>query len=202
MSGAIVDLRRRLMRDEIGRIAIELFVERGFDEVTVDDIAEAAGTSQRTFFRYFATKDEIVLDLVRRLHQRLLHVLVARPADEGAVTALRRAYSATSHVAPADRQRVRQLARVLTAAPVLRARAQGEHVSDAEGLLAPLAERMGLRHDDPRVRVLATAASAVASVEFFRWADEGRSADPSERIAAAFDMLEAGFAELDRIRPS
>lgn len=188
------------MRDEIGRIAIELFVERGFDEVTVDDIAEASGTSQRTFFRYFATKDEIVLDLIHRLTRRLLHALEARPADEGAVTALRRAYATTSHVEPTNRERVRQLARVLSSAPVLRARAHGEHVSDAEVLLAPLGARMGLSPDDPRVRVLATAASAVAAVEFYRWADEGRSSDPSEPIEAAFDLLEAGFAKLDPTR--
>ena len=74
MTETLVERRRRLLRDEIGMIAVELFASRGFDAVTVDDIAEAAGTSPRTVFRYFASKDEIVLYLARRLDARLIAV--------------------------------------------------------------------------------------------------------------------------------
>jgi AcrR family transcriptional regulator len=121
----LVERRRRLLRADIGRIAIDLFAEHGFDAVTVDDIAAAAGISQRTFFRYFASKDAIVLDLRHRVDRRLLEAVDARPAVEGAMTALRHAYTTTSHVEPGDRARVVQLARILARTPELQARAHG-----------------------------------------------------------------------------
>jgi AcrR family transcriptional regulator len=193
----LVERRRRLVRDEIGRVAIELFAARGFDAVTVDDIAEAAGTSQRTFFRYFATKDDIVLALARRLDERLVDALDARPANEGAVAALREAYCATSHVEPAERERVLQGAKVLAEAPALRARAHGEYVGENAEIVARLAARMGVPVDDRRVRVLVATFAAVASVEFTTWAEAGGAGDPSEAIRAALALLEDGLSNLD-----
>ena len=201
MTETLIERRRRLLRDEIARIAIDLFTSRGFDVVTVDDIAEAVGTSQRTFFRYFATKDDIVLDLARRLDQRLLDALDARPASEGAVTALREAFCETSHVEPEDRARVVQLARVMSLAPALRARAHGEHVNDRDGVVDRIARRMGVASSDPRARVLVTSFSAVATVEFYRWADNGGDGNPRDAIAAALELLEAGTRHLDKLRP-
>lgn len=198
MTETLVERRRRLLRADIGRIAIDLFTERGFDEVTVDDIADAAGISQRTFFRYFSSKDAIVLDLAHRVGRRLLEAVDARPADEGAMTALRAAYLATSHVEPADRPRVVQLARILERTPQLQARAQGASISGNDELIARVARRMGVPRGDRRARVLVTAVTAVVGTEFQRWADSGGKGDPSEVIAAALDVLEAGLATLDR----
>lgn len=199
MTETLIERRRRLLRDEIGRIAIDLFATRGFDDVTVDDIAAAAGTSQRTFFRYFPSKDAIVLDLARRLDERLVVALDARPADEGPVTALRNAFCSTSHVEPAEREWVLQMARVMADTPALRARAHGERVAESEELLERLAARMGVGASDRRVRVLATAFAAVAAIEFYRWADAGGDGDPSDAIASALALLEAGLAELDEL---
>jgi AcrR family transcriptional regulator len=193
----LVERRRRLLRDEIGMIAVDLFASRGFDAVTVDDIAEAAGTSPRTVFRYFASKNEIVLYLARRLDERLIAALDSRPAREGAATALRNAYCSTSHVTPGDHERVLQLARVLAETPTLRAHAHGERVDENDELLAHLAERMSLPADDRRVRVLATSMAAVATVEFHRWADAGGRGDPSVAIGSALGLLESGLGDLD-----
>src|SRR5207253_9080628 len=60
------DRRRQLLLGEYERVALEQFAERGFHEVTVDEIAEAAAVSPRTLFRYFATKEEMLLALPRR----------------------------------------------------------------------------------------------------------------------------------------
>lgn len=188
-----VERRRRLLRDDIGRIAIDMFAERGFDAVTVDDIAEAADISQRTFFRYFASKDSIVLDFARRVDRRLVEAFDARPASEGAVDALRNAYVATSHVEPEHRQRIVQIARVLALTPKLEAMAHGEDARASDALIGKVAKRMGVRADDRRARVLVTAATAVVRVEFQRWADVGGKGDPSELIASAFDVLADGF---------
>jgi AcrR family transcriptional regulator len=193
-----VERRRRLLRDDIGRLAIDLFATRGFDEVTVDDIAEAAGISQRTFFRYFASKDAIVLDLARRAERRLVETFDARPDDEGAVTALGNAYRITSHVEPSNRERVVQLARILGRTPELQAQAHGEYVRDTTGLIERVAARMGVKPSDRRARVLVTATSAVVAVEFQRWADTDGKGDPSDAIGAALDVLREGFDALDR----
>jgi len=56
----LADRKRQVARDHIEATALHLFMERGFDETTVADIAEAAGISNRTFFRYFAAKEDVV----------------------------------------------------------------------------------------------------------------------------------------------
>jgi AcrR family transcriptional regulator len=200
MTEALSDRRRRLLRDELGRVAIRLFVEHGFDSVTVDDIAAAAGSSPRTFFRYFATKDEVVLDYERRLQERLLLALRSRPPDEGPVAALRQAYLETSHVEPAERDRVLQLGRVLESAPALRARVSGERIAEDMALAEHLAQRLGARPDDARVRVIIASMGAVAETEFRIWVRGGGRGDPAKRIAEALELLEGGLGQLDERR--
>jgi AcrR family transcriptional regulator len=197
MTEALSERRRRLLRDELGRVAIRLFVEHGFDSVTVDDIAAAAGSSPRTFFRYFATKDEVVLDYERRLQERLLLALRSRPPDEGPVEALRQAYLETSHVEPAERERVLQLGRVLENAPALRARVTGERIAEDMALAEHLAERLGARPDDARVRVIVASMGAVAETEFRTWVRSGGKGDPAKRITEALALLEGGLGQLD-----
>ena len=192
----LAERRRRMMRTEIGRVAIELFAEHGFDAVTVDDIAAAAGTSPRTFFRYFATKDEVVLDYERRVNERLVAVFDDRPASESAVTALRESYRATSHVEPADRSRVVQRGRILDAAPGLRARARGERVAQDDILVERVAARLGVGADDQRARVVVAAMGSVAAAEFRAWVADGGRGDPAERIVAALALVEDGLSRL------
>jgi len=194
----LVDRRRRLVRADIGRIALDLFAERGFEAVTVEDIADAAGTSPRTFFRYFATKDEVVLDYERHLYDRLVAALDARPATEGPVTALREAYRVTSHVEPDDRARVVQRGRILDAAPALQARAQGARLADSRTLIEHVARRMGVATDDVRPRTVVAAMSAVASAEFRAWVAGGGRGDPADRIVSALALVEQGLAAVDR----
>lgn len=196
MTELLSERRRRLLRDELGRVAIGLFAKRSFDNVTVDDIVAAAGTSPRTFFRYFATKEEVVLDYERRLQERLLVALRARPPAEGAVEALRQAYIATSHVERADRDRVLQVGRILEAAPALRARANGERFADDQPALEEVAHRLGSDANDVRVRVIVAAMGAVAATEFRAWVQGGGKGDPAKRISAALTLLESGLGQL------
>ncbi|QRY42703.1 TetR family transcriptional regulator [Mycolicibacterium boenickei] len=197
MTEPLVERRRRLLRDEIGRIAVGIFAERGFDHVTVADIAVAAGISERTFFRYFASKDEVVLDYERLVRDRLVDAITARPAGEGAVTALREAYMQTSHVEPEARVRVVQLARILTDAPALRARAHGERRDRDDVLVAEVTRRLRKRGGAMHARVVVTAMDAVAAAEFHEWAQSGGVDDPADRIGVALKLLEDGLIHLD-----
>lgn len=190
--------RRELLRSEIARVAIDLFVERGFEAVTVDDIAAAAGTSQRTFFRYFATKDEIILDYERRLKLRLVDALRARPDGENAVEALREAFKQTARVAPGDRTLVQRHARILRESPTLRARANGERFADDGELSTLIAARLGRQSSELLVRVVVTAMTSVAIQEFWAWVDAGGRGDPAEKIEAALTLVEHGLGSIPR----
>ncbi|MFI5041255.1 MAG: TetR family transcriptional regulator, partial [Acidimicrobiales bacterium] len=187
----LTERRRRLVRADLARAAIALFAERGFDAVTVDDIAAEAGISARTFFRYFASKDDVVLDYERHLQDRLLAAFDERPRTEGPVTALRNAFLVTSHVAPQDRASVMQLGRILASAPGLRRLAHGAHAAENQPLIGCLAERMLVDPAiDPTPRAIVAAMSAVAAGEWWAWVDSGGDGDPAEGIGAALALLE------------
>lgn len=81
--------RRLLVQDEIERAALRLLLARGYDAVSIDDIAAVVGMSGRTFFRYYATKDEILRRFQAGLHEALIETFKDRPADESALEALR-----------------------------------------------------------------------------------------------------------------
>ena len=191
------DRRRRLVRADIARIAMRLFADRGFDAVTVDDVATAAGISPRTFFRYFVTKDEVVLEYERRLRWRLLEAVEERPAGEGPVTALRNAYLATAHVEPTEWARVVQLGRVLAAAPALRVAALGELAEPDPALIDAIATRMAVPAADIRPRTVVAAMAAVATAEWAAWVAQPEG-DPARRIGDALALVIHGLAALDR----
>jgi AcrR family transcriptional regulator len=76
------DVARRAVQAELVAIAQKLFEERGYEATTVDTIATEAGMSRRTFFRYFASKDELVLGKYDLMGDQLLDALGSRPDDE------------------------------------------------------------------------------------------------------------------------
>lgn len=195
--------RRQYMAREIERAALRLFGEHGFAAVSVDDIAALAGISQRTFFRYYRSKDDILLDYDRRIQDRLLAAFARRPAGEGAITALRNAYLATSTVEPRGRRAVMLSSRVLADTPVLWARMKGERAARTGELARLVAARMGVDADtDQRPKVVAAATMAVASTVWDEWTASGGEGDPAERITSALDLLVVGFRGLDELRPA
>ncbi|WP_301114693.1 TetR family transcriptional regulator [Microbacterium sp.] len=80
---------RRAVRAELAQLAVQLFVERGYDETTIDDLATAAGMSKRTFFRYFASKEELVMGKYEVVGEQLAEDLAARPPGEPIWVSLR-----------------------------------------------------------------------------------------------------------------
>src|SRR3954470_16234796 len=86
------DHAREALRYEVQRQAWLLFSEHGFEATTVDRIAAAAGMSRRTFFRYFASKDHLVLARMVEWGAALVQDLEARPATETPWMALRKAF--------------------------------------------------------------------------------------------------------------
>src|ERR1700716_1550933 len=84
----ISERKRRAVRAELSEVALQLLTDRDFDSVTVDEIAAAAGVSRRTFFRYFASKEDVVFAFLDQWARRLDEEIVARPSEESPVTAV------------------------------------------------------------------------------------------------------------------
>ncbi|MEV0616618.1 TetR family transcriptional regulator [Nonomuraea sp. NPDC050404] len=87
------ELHKRATRQALQEAATRMFEERGFAETTVRDIAEAVGVTERTFFRYFASKEDLVLGEVLDLVAEVVRLVRERPAGEGPYTAVLNALS-------------------------------------------------------------------------------------------------------------
>lgn len=201
---SIVERRARLVREEVSEIAVRLFLAKGFDGVSVDDIAAAANMSQRTFFRYFATKDEIVLQYERQLRRRLHDAVRLRPAEEGPVTALTNAFIETSTAPPDRRAQARERGRLLIDAPMLQARARMVLAEADDELAELLAQRMTLlpiRVRSDRARIIVAALVAVASQAWNAWVTSDSNKDPATYLERAFHILAAGWEQLDEGNP-
>ena len=177
---------REAMRTEIAEVAFALFVSRGFEQTTVDEIAEAAGLSRRSFFRYFPAKEDTVFGLLYDLGEELAAAVTARPADEPGWTALQ----AGSEVMltqwrhrPDDAM---ALLRLIHETPPLRARHQDKQDRWRRLLTDALRARTV---DSLEADVLASAALAVFDVVCRHWLTAGPGTDPGRLMSEAFALL-------------
>lgn len=187
------DRRREYVTQEIADASMRLFAESGFDAVTVDEIAAEVGISARTFFRYFPTKDDVLLQHHRRIRSRLVRAMSRRPPDEGAVTALRNAYLETSTVSPERREEIARQTRFLAGSRALVAKAHGAGATEVAEVAELVAGRLGISPDDARAETIAVAMDAAAGAAFRRWALADGAEDPAIHVAAALDLLAAGL---------
>jgi AcrR family transcriptional regulator len=127
--------------------ALRLFIEKGYDATTVEEIAAAAGVSHMTFFRYFPRKEEVV---EYDEYDPLLEELVAaRPADEPPLTALHRAIrTGLAQILATDHKALRIRTRLVLRNPVLRSRNLLAQDTSRELLAQALARRAGLSEPD------------------------------------------------------
>jgi len=179
-------------RAAIQEAALRLFDRHGYDATTVDQIAELAEVSQSTFFRYFPTKEDVVLH--DRYDPLLLADFAAQPAELSPIAALRRTLRSVFGTLPADElARERQRATLIISVPELRARALDQLASTLQPLAEAIAERTGRAVDDPAVRALTGATMGVAMSAILS-ATEDPSADYVGLMDTALAHLEAGLA--------
>lgn len=110
---------RRTRRAALIREARGLFEERGFEGVTVEEVAAAAGVSKRTFFRYFPSKEDVVFPEHERRLERFSDLVRMRVAGEPPMAAVQRAFVALGSQMMADRDEVVALQRIVDASPGL-----------------------------------------------------------------------------------
>ncbi|MFI6575291.1 TetR/AcrR family transcriptional regulator [Nocardiopsis sp. NPDC050513] len=189
-----VGLRERKkarLRENLVESGLRLFLEQGYHGTTTEEIAASVGVSQRTFFRYFATKEELILEAVRGTDALLLTALRARPADEPPLVALRNAVQDHwSLIDPRTRDFLGRAATVLKEDPAVVDAMMGYCRGRQERLALAVAERAGVdRATDPRPDVLTAAFLAVVGTAHEAWSASG-STDPGDLLAAIRDRLD------------
>ncbi|MFI0737178.1 TetR/AcrR family transcriptional regulator [Streptomyces sp. NPDC021100] len=179
-------------RQAIRAAAYRLFEEQGYDATPVDQIAEAADVSPSTVFRYFPTKEDIVL--TDEYDPLLEAALRSRPADEPPLRAIRNTVlEGLRDILGSASPEMRMRNRLIRDVPSLRARA-GEGVGESARLLrSVLAERTGRSEDDFELRVVTTAVLVVMQEAVMVWVDEGQAGDPLDYLRRALDVLERGL---------
>jgi len=175
-------------RAAIREHALRLFREQGYHATTVEQIAEAAEVSPSTFFRYFPTKEDVVLqDDVDVLGMGMFD---AQPADLSPIAAFRAATAAMfAAMTPEDLARFRETIAMTFQVPEVRARALDEFTRTIDEIAAAVAKRVGHSPDDFAVRNLAGALIGVVMAATMPW-----DSPPSEEM---FGRIDAGLAHLE-----
>lgn len=171
--------------------ALRLFAEQGYDATTIEAIADSAGVSPRTFFRYFTAKDE-VLDMgwVQRREQLADLVDAVRAGDDDHAAAAQVLVAMAESFQP-ERERILLRARALRSSAALRGRNADTTTAWEQTLAAGLARRRGLAEPDARARAVAAAYTAVWRTALADWL---RSADRPlpEVVTDSFGHLRRG----------
>lgn len=175
-------------RGRLEQAAMALFGERGFDQTTVAEIAKRAGLTERTFFRYFADKREVLFSGAGALHELLVHAVAACPDATSPIDAIAAALQAAGTVFDDRRAGARQRQTIIAAHDELQERELIKMASLAAALAGAL-RRRGVT--DPAASLAAEAGIAVFRIAFERWVAEPQVRPLSRVLTESLDELKA-----------
>jgi AcrR family transcriptional regulator len=173
-------------RGRLEQAALELYVERGFENTTVAEIAKQAGLTERTFFRYFADKREVLFwggDLLKEL---MVRAVASAPDTSAPIDAVGAGLEATVDLFEQRRESVLRRQTVIAANPELQERELIKMASLAAAMAEAL-RRRGVK--DPAATLSAEAGIAVFRVAFERWIRDTRPRDFRRHIRESLGEL-------------
>lgn len=181
--------RKARTRQALVDAALDLVAEHGFDAITTDDIAAAAGVSPRTFFRYFATKESVLLFGEDDFVTSFTGVYLAQPAELSEIAAIAASFSSLAPGVARLHRRIRMYHRALASSHVLRGQEQ-MHLEENVGRVADaLARRRGLRRADVATNLLAAVSMTTLHNALFDWAAGPARGDLAKMIDDRFALL-------------
>lgn len=183
-------------RAAVTRTALELFAERGFEETTVDDIADALGVSRRTLFRYFPSKNDMAWGDFDWVLERLRGCLDATSPDEPLHEALGRAVVDSNRYEVDQLPELRIRMRLITGVPALQAHSTLRYAEWRAVIAEFVADRLGCSPDDLVPQTVAHAALGTSMAAFLVWVDDP-SSDLVENLEEAYRLLGHGLRELN-----
>ena len=178
-------------RAAIRECAMRLFYAQGYEATTVEQIAEAAEVSPSTFFRYFRTKEDVVLS--DEYDPLLIRAFDTQPAGLTPLQAMRRAFrQVIGRIPPSELAEIRQRVRLMHTVPALRAAFLDDMAESGRRLESLVARRAGRDPADPSVRAFAGAVQGVLLSVYVHW-QEHPEGDLAKAIDEALALLEAGL---------
>ena len=190
----IRERKKQRTRQALRQAALQLFQERGFEATTIADITAAADVAPRTFFSYFQTKEDVVLDEGPQRFDQLQQTLRQRPHGEPLLAAFRRVALEIAADLQTQSDQQRAAARVIRTTPAIQARIRERMGQWEEQLAAMLAQERQAPPDDLDSHVVAAALVGVLrSVQRVAVAAE-MQLDLPALMDHAFDLLESGLA--------
>jgi AcrR family transcriptional regulator len=191
MTPGLRERKKLRTRSAIQKEAIRLFLEKGYSETTIEDIAEAVEISPSTFFNYFPSKEAVVFQ--DDLDPLILVALHNQPPDVHPITALRKAMlQVFTKLPPEANALVRQRAELVMSTPELRAATLNQFADLVDQVAVPLAERLGRSTNDFAVRNMAGAILGVLIAAYFATVHDPKT-DFVEVIDRSLAHLEAGL---------
>jgi mycofactocin system transcriptional regulator len=192
---AVLEDARENTRARIEQAALELFSRQRFENVTTDEVADAAGISRRTFFRYFATKADAVWGDFAAHVDRLAALLDATGDDQPVLSSICAAYVEVNDYSLDELPMLRQRMRLILGEPALQAHSQVRYNEVDRVVAEHVARRTGARPEALVPRLVATSTRAAATTAFEVWIADGRR--PLARaLHDAFEQLAEGFPTL------
>jgi len=188
--------KRRQTRERIANAAMTLFLERGFEATTVEDIAAAADVSKRSFFDYFPIKEDVVSAWQDDFGATLAAAVVARPANEPLARVVEEAMS--SSIPASANPRAAAIDQLVRNTPALRARDQLKYGELEETLFAALAKRTKGQSAQLRARLLAMLAIGAVRIGTEDWHLRGSTDSAQVHTKMIFRILAAEACEFGR----
>jgi AcrR family transcriptional regulator len=191
--------KQQVVRTALCAAAEQLFLARGFENVTVEEIARTAGVSRRTFFRYYESKEDVMVERSDRLGEQLLAELAARPLNEPPLLAIRNALVPSMKISLEERELVRDTMRLLRETSALRRVMMERRNRLEERIAALMVRRMGTASDDNTPMLLAFVTRALHDTAFNAWYDhetddvDGLVDDLISRLCAIVADMPAEF---------
>ena len=182
-------------RARVERAALDLFTLRGFENVTSDEVADSAGISRRTFFRYYATKADAVWGDFAGHVARLDALLAATDPERPVLASVCAAYVEVNDYPDADLPLLRERMRLILTEPALLAHSHLRFAEVDRVVAHYVAGRTAAAPDDLVPRLVAAGTRAAATAAFEAWLADDRSS-LTELLHRAFDEMAAGFPSL------
>jgi TetR/AcrR family transcriptional regulator, regulator of mycofactocin system len=182
-------------RARVERAALDLFACRGFENVTSDEVADSAGISRRTFFRYFATKADAVWGDFAAHVARLEGLLAATDPAQPVLASVCAAYVQVNDYPEAELPVLRERMRLILTEPALLAHSQLRFAEVDRVVARHVAARTGASPADLVPRLVAAGTRAAATTAFEVWLADQRSS-LTRQLHQAFDEMAHGFPAL------